>query len=213
MLPNRLFLRLFALIALIGVITGGILLLINSQSSKQTSSSTRTTVNNSMAIRALQREEEIVLLSAGALGIHEKTVERTIRGKRIPGTQKTVHVQYSYTGKLGIDASDVEIKSAGDNKLSITIPEFIFIGYDDLKFKTIAENDGWISFSTDDIDTAEVVSEIMSQENFVEQVTTNREMLEDQAVDFYNDLLHEFTEKLDTDRYEDTKIELEFEFE
>ncbi|ANE03059.1 hypothetical protein ccrud_01740 [Corynebacterium crudilactis] len=213
MLRNRLFFMLFALVALIGLITGLIVLMVNSQSDEEASSSTRTTVNNTMVIKALQREEEIVLLSAGAIGIHEESIERTIRGKRIPGTQKTVHIQYGYTGKLGIDASDVEIKSSGDNRFSITIPEFIFIGYDDLKFKTLAEDAGWISFSTEDIDTAAVVTEIMSPENFIAQIDTNREILEDQAANFYNDLLNEFTEKLDEELYDDTKIELDFEFE
>lgn len=38
-------------------------------------------------------------------------------------------------------------------------------------------------------------------------------MLEEQAVDFYNNLLGEFIEKINTGLYEDGKADLNFEFE
>lgn len=76
-------------------------------------------------------------------------------------------VQYGNTRKLGNDATYGEIKDSGDNRFSIIISEFIFIGYDDLMFETVAEDKGSISFRTEDTDAASVITEIMTPESFI----------------------------------------------
>lgn len=163
-------------------------------------------VNETMIIKALERQDQVVLLRSSSLGIYEATNSRTIFGdKKLFGSEKVDHIQYSYTSKIGFDASDVKIESKWLNRYVITIPAFIVIGYDDLKFETVAKNGGFLSFATEDIDTASVISEIMTPEKLSEQIGDNQEMLEEEAVDFYTGI----AEGLD----DGIKVKLKFEFE
>lgn len=206
MLKNRLFYILVAVILSIILLVALVVRIVRAEGPDELKGPDveAAEIDETMVVQALQREGQIVLLSSSILGMYEATNNRTFRGRNIPGTEKTDYIQYNYTNKIGIDASDVEIESKSFNRYVITVPEFIFIGYDDLKFETVVEDGGLISFITKDIDTAAAINEIMTPRNFSAQIEANRDSLEDQAIDFYTELARDLDDGI--------KIRLEFEF-
>ena len=155
-----------------------------------------------MVVNSLTQEEEVVLLSLGIQGITEESVSTTIFGKRVPGTNRTSFLQYNYSAKLGIDGRDVTIEETGEDSYLITIPPFEFLGHDDAKFETIVEDNGLLSFTTPDIDTARAITEILDSETKMEHVATNEEILQRQAEASYTGIIEGI----------DPNIDIEFEF-
>ena len=144
---------------------------------------------NTQIIEAIQREEQVVLLSLGVQGIAEERVVTTIFGKQLPGSGRVLFLQYSYNAKLGIEGSEVTISQLDENRFQVSIPEFIFIGHDDVQFQTAVEDNGVLSWVTPEIDTAQVISEILDGDAQFQQVVDNRLLLEDQARAFYTGLI------------------------
>ena len=144
---------------------------------------------NTQIIEAIQREEQVVLLSLGVQGIAEERVVTTIFGKQLPGSGRVLFLQYSYNAKLGIEGSEVTISQLDENRFQVSIPEFIFIGHDDVQFQTAVEDNGVLSWVTPEIDTAQVISEILDGDAQFQQVVDNRQLLEDQARAFYTGIL------------------------
>ena len=144
---------------------------------------------NTQIIEAIQREEQVVLLSLGVQGIAEERVVTTIFGKQLPGSGRVLFLQYSYNAKLGIEGSEVTISQLDENRFQVSIPEFIFIGHDDVQFQTAVEDNGVLSWVTPEIDTAQVISEILDGDAQFQQVVDNRLLLEDQARAFYTGII------------------------
>ena len=144
---------------------------------------------NTQIIEAIQREEQVVLLSLGVQGIAEERVVTTIFGKQLPGSGRVLFLQYSYNAKLGIEGSEVTISQLDENRFQVSIPEFIFIGHDDVQFQTAVEDNGVLSWVTPEIDTAQVISEILDGDAQFQQVVDNRRLLEDQARAFYTGII------------------------
>lgn len=111
----------------------------------------------------------------------------------------------THVSKLGFEASDVEIESKWFNQYVITVPEFVFIGYEDLQFETITKDGGFLSFLTEDIDTAKVVTEIITPEKQSQQIEDNQETLRAEVIDFYTGI--------DSELDDGIKIKLKFKFE
>ncbi|HHW83109.1 MAG TPA: hypothetical protein GX743_04735 [Actinomycetales bacterium] len=152
--------------------------------------------SSSRVIEAIEREEEVVLLSLGIQGLEQENVASTLFGNRVPGTGRAVFLQYTYRAKLGIDGADVQIEELGPNAYVITIPEFLFIGYDDVSFSTVLEENGLISWVTPEIDTADFITRILDQEAMAAHVESNRDILEDQARLFYTAILKAVDEEI-----------------
>ncbi len=152
--------------------------------------------SSSRVIEAIEREEEVVLLSLGIQGLEQENVASTLFGNRVPGTGRAVFLQYTYRAKLGIDGADVQIEELGPNAYVITIPEFLFIGYDDVSFSTVLEENGLISWVTPEIDTADFITRILDQEAMAAHVESNRDILEDQARLFYTGILKAVDEEI-----------------
>ncbi|RYN14465.1 hypothetical protein PG2006B_0646 [Bifidobacterium animalis subsp. animalis] len=107
----------------------------------------------------------------------------------LPGTERAQFIQYSFDAKLGFDGKNVVIKAAGNNTFDVAIPEFKFIGYDHPEYQTVVEQNGALSFGTPQIDTAEMINEILSDKAKSEYVEKDREILEDQAKSFYTSIV------------------------
>lgn len=153
---------------------------------------------DSQIIESLELSREVVLLKASTQGIHEVENYSAIFGDRkIPGTGKSELIEYSYQNKLGFDGHEVSIKSKRNNRFEITIPEFKFIGYDNVVMDTVHSRNGFLSFSTEDINTGEVITEIMEGNRVEELIDANREMLEREAEDLYWDLALEIDDEVD----------------
>lgn len=101
-----------------------------------------TTSSDSRIITAIEKQEQIVLMSASVQGISTERVDGTIWGRTVPGASRTQFLQYSYRAKLGIEGEDVSVEADGADRFIIHIPEFIFIGHSDEKFETVMERTG-----------------------------------------------------------------------
>lgn len=145
--------------------------------------------HDSQVINAIERTEEVSLLSLGVQGIREKNESAEIFGKSIPGTGETVFLQYAFDAKLGIDGAEVRVTKTGKNAYLISVPEFIFIGYDQPTFKVAVEDGGVLSWATPDIDKVEVVNEILNDDARKTYVASNEELLEEQTRFFYDSLI------------------------
>lgn len=157
---------------------------------------------NEKIVTAVERQEQLVLLSTNVQGLSTETVEREVMGKRVPGTSRTQFVKYTYRAKLGIEGGDVTIEETGENRYLISVPDFIFIGHDNEKFETALEDNGVLSWGTPKIDTAKTITEILNEDAKAEQVKENRDLLKGQTRNFYTGIIHGI----------DDQVKLEFEF-
>lgn len=145
--------------------------------------------HDSQVIRAIERTQEVSLLSLGIQGINEEKRSAKVFGTSIPGTGEKVFLQYNFKAKLGIDGADVKVTKTGTNAYSISVPKFIFIGYDEPTFKLAVEDGGVLSWVTPDINKIEMVNKILNDGARQTYISSNKELLEDQTKVFYDSLI------------------------
>ncbi len=145
--------------------------------------------HDSQVINAIERTQEVSLLSLGVQGIKEKDASAKIFGKSIPGTGEKVFLQYEFDAKLGIDGAKVKVTKTGENAYLISVPEFRFIGYDKPTFKVAVEDGGVLSWATPDIDKLEMVNEILNDDARQAYIASNEGLLKEQARMFYDRLI------------------------
>ena len=161
---------------------------------------TASTSRSSEVINAIKRIEEVALLGLGIQGIVEKSQTTTVLGMEVPGSARALYLQYAFTAKLGIDGADVDIEQ-GDHagEFVISIPEFVFIGHDDVEFKLAVEDNGVLSFMTPEIDEFELVNEILNDSSKQEYVNLNDTTLRAQAKSFYTAIAMGIDPEIDLD--------------
>lgn len=186
----------------IGVIVGAVALLFAVPLVIPSLLSVNEESSDSQVVQSIKRQSEVVLLSLGIQGIAEESVARQVWGMEVPGSGRTLYLRYSYQAKLGIDGAQVEIEQTSDKSYTITVPEFQFLSHSDLEFSTAVEDDGVISMITPEIDVPTMVTKILDQSARQQHVADNRDLLEEQATDFYTGII----EGIDPD------LELEFRF-
>jgi hypothetical protein len=145
--------------------------------------------HDSQVIQAIERTEEVSLVSLGIQGLSDEQRDADIFGKSIPGTEETVFLQYNFDAKLGIDGARVELKKTGEGDYLVSVPEFTFIGYDEPTFKVATEAGGVLRFITPDIDKVEMVNRILDEDARQTYVAKNEDLLKDQTKVFYNRLI------------------------
>lgn len=149
----------------------------------------RSDSHDSQVIRAVQRTQEVSLLSLGIQGIREKHQSRTFLGRSIPGTGKKVFVQYRFHAKLGIDGAHVRVTKTGKRAYLVSVPRFRFIGYDHLAFKVAAADNGMLSWVTPDVDQLKLVNVILGPRSRGTYLASNKDALEEQTKLFYSRLI------------------------
>ena len=145
--------------------------------------------HDSQVIRAIERTQEVSLLRLGIQGIKEESQSAEIFGKSIPGTGEETFLQYNFDAKLGIDGAEVQVTKTGEDAYLISVPEFIFIGYDKPTFKVAVEDGGVLSWATPDIDKVEMVNDILNDDARQTYIDSNEDLLEEQTKVFYNSLI------------------------
>lgn len=137
-------------------------------------------------VRSVKGEEQVILLTAGLTDIKEERNNQTFFGLfDIPLSDRTMFIRYEFDAKFGIEGKEVGIEPLGDKSYRITIPEFIFLGYDDPNFSIATESSGILSWTTPAIDTLQATREILTDEAVAEHTEGFRPLLEEQAVRFY----------------------------
>lgn len=145
--------------------------------------------HDSQVIQAIERTQEVSLLSLGVQGIKEETRSREVFGTSIPGTGETVFLQYNFTAKLGIDGAKVNVTKTSEDAYRISIPEFTFIGYEKPTFKVAVEDSSVLSWATPDIDKVDMVTEILNDDARQEYIASNEDLLKEQTAVFYDRLI------------------------
>ena len=144
---------------------------------------------NSQVVNAITRLDQVVLLGLSIQGISEETSRGKILGWGVPGTTRTAFLQYEFDAKLGIEGGDVQIEQRGEDAFVVTIPEFIFIGHDDVSFKLAAVDGGLLSWTTPEIDNVETINRILNDEARQQYIDSNQDMLKEQARNFYTGVI------------------------
>ena len=99
--------------------------------------SSRSETTNAQVVNAIDRTQEVSLLSLGVQGIEKKADSTTTYfGIVVPGSGRTKFLQYSFDAKLGVDGENVSIEQTGENEFTVTISAFTFIGYDNMHFES-----------------------------------------------------------------------------
>lgn len=157
---------------------------------------------STQVIYSMTREEQVVLLSLGVQGLEEQTDKSKVFGVEVPWSERATLIQYAFHAKLGIDGADVVITNTSDNKYTVDVPEFTFIGYDDPDLKVASENAGGLSWFTPEVDITEMFTQILGGAEKQQYIDDNAETLREQTEAFYTSIV----EAIDPD------IELEFVF-
>lgn len=144
---------------------------------------------NTQVVNAITETQQVSLLSLGIEGLAEQTAKRTILGMEVPGSGRAMFLQYSFTAKLGLDGEDVEIKQTGEQDFTISVPEFVFIGHDEVNFRLVTEKNGILSWATPEIDTLEMANEILNDEARQKYLDSNDALLREQTVTFYEGII------------------------
>lgn len=145
--------------------------------------------SNTQIINAIERKEQVVLLSLGIQGISERTAGSKFFGIDIPGSNRASFLQYNFNAKLGLEGKDVKIERTGDHQYLLSLPAFTFIGSDNVSFKLAAESNGVLSWATPGIDPVETINQILNDEAKNQYVTANQQILTDQAKAFYTGII------------------------
>lgn len=144
---------------------------------------------DSQVITAIKREEQVVLLSLGVQGLHNKDSNSELWGVDIPWSDRTSTLEYSFTAKLGIEGGEVAIEPDGEDAYRITIPAFIFIGHQNENFRVAVDDHGVLSWITPEFDTADLITEILNDDAKDQYIADNEQQLKDQAEVFYRGIV------------------------
>lgn len=147
-------------------------------------------VRTSEVLNSIRVEDDVVLMSLGIQGIAESSTSRKVWGIEVPGSDRTLFLQHKFSGKLGLDGSEVKISQVAEKKYHLVIPQFKFLGHSDAEFKTAVEQNGAISWVTPEIDVPELVTQILSEDAKSQHVDDNRELLEAQCRTYYTSIVH-----------------------
>lgn len=146
--------------------------------------------SDTQIIRALHRTEEVSVLSLGITGITSQEKNSHLFSMELPGTDRARYIQYTFDAKLGFDGQDVVIESTGEeNQFDLTIPPFKFIGYDHPEYQVILDNNGLLSWGTPQIETADMINEILTDKAKKEYIATNEDVIRDQTRSFYTSII------------------------
>ena len=159
---------------------------------------------DTQVIRSITREEQVVLLTAGITDVmQERGDGLDVFGLfTLPGSERAMLLRYEFDAKFGIEGGEVSITKTGDDAYVISIPRFVFLGYENPDVSVANEENGILSWTTPEIDKAEVVETVLSAAAVDSHIDGFRPVLEEQARAFYGGIITAI----------DPAITLEFEF-
>lgn len=148
---------------------------------------------DTQVIRSIEREEQIILVSAGQADVKEERrdgVDFLDLGLfTVPGTERALLMRYEYDAKYGIEGGDVKINPDGNGGYRISIPEFVFLGYANPNVEVASESNGLLSWTTPEIDQGEVIEKILTDEAVATHIDGIRQVLQEQAQAFYSNIV------------------------
>lgn len=142
-------------------------------------------------VKSIEREEQVVLVTTGLANVIDARREglELLPGITLPGSERQTLIRYDFDAKFGIEGSDVTIEQRGTDAYLISIPEFIFLGYDNPVFTVVSENNGILSWTTPEIDNLDVIERKLTNDAVASEIDGIRPLLEEQARTFYTDII------------------------
>lgn len=138
---------------------------------------------------AVTREQQVVLLSLAVQGLDVREHNQEFFGVSVPFSDRTTFLQYEFTAKLGLEGGEVTVTNVSEGVYRVSLPEFVFIGYDVPKFWVAAESNGVLSWVTPTIDPLEMINTLLSDASKAAYIEQHRETLQSQAQAFYTNLI------------------------
>lgn len=153
---------------------------------------TKAKTNETQVVTAMTKRNQVAILGLSVTDIYDKSQVKTFLGMEVPFSEKTAYVKGTFEAKLGFDGNLVDIKKEAkkENAYHVSIPEFIVVGISNPNFEVINNKGEFLSFITEDINTHELANNAMSDETLVKYIDKNREWLEEEATDYYQQLLN-----------------------
>lgn len=158
---------------------------------------------DTQVLRSITREQQVILLNAGITEIKEERENQNFFELfEIPGSERVMFVRYEVDAKFGVEGEDVEVTRTDDNAFLVSVPAFIYLGYENPRFETATESNGLLSWTTPAIDKFSFVEEELSEEAIATHIEGFRPVLEEQARAFYTNII--------TSIAPDASVEFEF---
>lgn len=174
----------------VGLLVGGATALWAANAFPQlTPFTTESTQEDTQVIMAVTRVQQIALVSLAIEGINEDRANSELWGIDVPGSDRVSFIRYSFNAKLGLDGEDVIVTQTGEHGFEIELPEFIFIGHDNVDFELAAESNGVLSWVTAEIDPLDVVNDVLDEDAQAQYLAKNSDLLKEQAEWFYTSLV------------------------
>lgn len=157
--------------------------------SKAPATHTVKTDKDSLTVKSLSKEKQIVLVNLGLSEILNEEKSSQLFGKNIVGTSRKKFIQASFDAKLGLDGKDVDIAKDGKNSYLITVPKFIFIGYNNPNFKLMDEHNGVFSSFTSDINESDMINKVLNGKSKKKYLTKYNDLLRQSTKEFYRGIV------------------------
>lgn len=157
--------------------------------SKTPATHTVKTDKDSLTVKSLSKEKQIVLVNLGLSEILNEEKSSQLFGKNIVGTSRKKFIQASFDAKLGLNGKDVDITKDGKNSYLITVPKFIFIGYNNPNFKLLDEHNGVFSSFTSDINESDMINKVLNSKSKKKYLTKYDDLLRQSTKEFYRGIV------------------------
>lgn len=144
---------------------------------------------DSQVVTAVERTQEVSLLSLAVQGLTSDKRDREILGQSVPGSGETVYIEYSFDAKLGLDGAEVDIRRSGQNGYVVAVPDFQVIGYDQPTFEVAVEDNGVLSWVTPDVDQLDMVNNVFDEDARDQYLADQDGALREQTKVFYDSLI------------------------
>lgn len=147
------------------------------------------TDKDSLTVKSLSKEKQIVLVNLGLSEILNEEKSSQLFGKNIVGTSRKKFIQASFDAKLGLNGKDVDITKDGKNSYLITVPKFIFIGYNNPNFKLLDEHNGVFSSFTSDINESDMINKVLNGKSKKKYLTKYDDLLRQSTKEIYRGIV------------------------
>ena len=144
---------------------------------------------DSQVVESVETKEEVALVSLGIQGIKRRETAGHAFWGQIPGATRVSLLQYEFQAKLGLDGSRVKVVPDGNGGFTVTIPDFIFIGYDKPHFEAAIDQNGALSWFAPEIEETDLINAVLGEDSQNDYLAKYSDDLKEQAKVFYTNII------------------------
>lgn len=144
---------------------------------------------DSQVVESVETKEEVALVSLGIQGIKRRETAGNAFWGQIPGATRVSLLQYEFQAKLGLDGSRVKVVPDGNGGFTVTIPDFIFIGYDKPHFEAAIDQNGALSWFAPEIEETDLINAVLGEDSQNDYLAKYSDDLKEQAKVFYTNII------------------------